>query len=134
MRQNLPELLLYACGVYNLLFVVFHALFWRLFKWHKQLRKLKTYNRAIVQILNLRLIYVLGVFGALCLAYPAELLSASLGHFILGSMAVFWLGRLIEQFVFLPINTRPVYSLALIFFLGTLLHAFPLLLSLLHAS
>lgn len=132
MRQNLPELLLYACGVYNLLFVVFHALFWRLFKWRKQLRKLKDYNRAIMQILNLRLMYVLGVFGMLCLIYTTALLSSSLGHFVLGSMAIFWLGRLVEQFIFLRIKSRPVYILALVFFFGTILHAFPLLLTLLQ--
>ncbi|WP_324678725.1 hypothetical protein [Hymenobacter sp. GOD-10R] len=120
--------------MYNLLFVVFHGLFWRLFRWRKQLRKLKSANRAIVQILNLRLMYVLGVFGILCLIYTKALLSSSLGHFVLGSTAIFWLGRLIEQFIFLRINSRPVYVLALIFFFGTVLHAFPLLLALLQHS
>jgi hypothetical protein len=127
-----PEILLYLCGLYNLGFLAFHAGFWRLFRWRKQLRKLKFYNRALVQILNLRLMYVLAVFAALCLGFTQELTSTLLGRFLLGSMAGFWLGRLIEQLVFLRVNARLVHVLTALFLLGTVLHLLPLLLALLR--
>ncbi|OON69394.1 hypothetical protein [Hymenobacter sp. CRA2] len=125
----MPDILLFLCGVYNLALLAFHAAFWQLFRWHKQLRKLKYYNRAIVSILNLRLMYVFGVFAALCFGFPEELLSTSLGRFLLGSMAVFWLGRLIEQLIFLRVNVRLVHVLTALLFLGTVLHVLPLVLS-----
>lgn len=118
------EAFVYACGVYNLLFLGFHAAFWQLFRWRKQLRKLHPANRGIVQILNLRLMYVFGVFAALCFWFPPELLTTPLG-----SMAVFWLGRLVEQFIFLRIRSGLVHVLTVLFLLGTALHAVPLLLS-----
>lgn len=123
------EAFVYACGGYNLLFLLFHAAFWKLFRWRKQLRKLHPANRGIMQILNLRLMYVFGVFAALCFWFPAELLTTPLGRFVLGSMAVFWLGRLVEQFVLLRLRSVLVHVLTVLFFLGAALHAVPLLLS-----
>jgi hypothetical protein len=125
----MAEKLLYVCGIYNLGFVAFHAMFWKLFRWSKQLKKLKIHNRAIVQILNLRLMYVLAVFGVLCFTFTHELLTTTIGRFVLGSMAVFWLGRLIEQLIFLRVNVRMVLVLTALFFLGTVLHVLPLVLS-----
>eukprot|EP01132_Coremiostelium_polycephalum_P016829 gene16829-20198_t len=48
-------------GAYAFSFAVFHTLFWHLFKWKSELKKLSYANRAIMQILNLRLIYVISL-------------------------------------------------------------------------
>ncbi|UYZ59959.1 hypothetical protein [Hymenobacter latericus] len=127
----MPEALLYACGAYNLLFLVLHATFWRLLRWRKQLKKLDRINRGVMQIMNVRLMYVFVVFAALCFGFPHELVSTPLGRFVLGSIVVFWLGRLIEQFIFLRVKNRVVHWLTIGFFIGTVLHSMPLLLGLL---
>lgn len=123
-------LLLHLCGIYNLLFAVFHAAFWWLFGWKKDLARLHPANRAIMQILNLRLIYVFLLFGALCLLFPQALLNTPLGHFLLGGMALFWLGRLLEQVLLRQVRSWLVHLMTLLFLLGIVLHGLPWWLSL----
>ena len=115
------NLLVYSCGIYSLLFALFHTAFWQLFRWKKALQNLDPVNRAIFQILNLRLIYVFLLAGFLCFAYPAELRQTSLGSGILMGFAIFWLGRLIEQFIFLRINNWRIHLLTGIFTIGIIL-------------
>ncbi|GAA4041245.1 hypothetical protein GCM10022409_29030 [Hymenobacter glaciei] len=114
--------LLYACGIYNLLFAAFHVAFWRLFRWKSELAKLNPVNRAIMQVLNLRLIYVLLLFGALYLLFPEALRTTALGHFLLAGTALCWLGRLVEQLFFLQIRSWQLHFMTLVFVLGTVLH------------
>jgi magnesium-transporting ATPase (P-type) len=68
---------IYICGVHSLLFAVFHMAFWRLFKWRTQLRKMSHVNRAIMQVLNTRLIFIFLLFAFLCFAFPRELYTTS---------------------------------------------------------
>lgn len=114
--------LLFACGGYNLLFALFHLAFWRLFGWRQQLVKLHPANRAIMQILNLRLIYVFLLFGAVYLVFPGQLAGTALGRFLMAGITLFWLGRLVEQFIFLRMRAWQVHLLTLIFVLGVALH------------
>lgn len=118
--------LVYSCGGYNLLFAGFHLLFWQLFGWPQELAKLHPANRAIMQILNLRLIYVFLLFGAVCLRYPTHLLGTPLGRFVLAGMAGFWLGRFLEQLVLLRLQAWQVHLLTVLFALGVVLHGLPL--------
>ena len=55
MTQDLPLLL---CALHSYAFAAFHLAFWRLFGWKRELAKVGLATRAIVQILNLRLVYV----------------------------------------------------------------------------
>lgn len=119
--------LLALCALHSFTFAAFHALFWRLFGWPKTLREAGIANRAIIQIANLRLIYLFATVGALCLALPDELAGTLLGRVLLLGMAGFWLGRLIEQFVFLPYNRPAVHALSATFALGIVLFAWPAL-------
>ena len=50
-------------GFYNLAFLVFHAMFWKIFKWHNELPKLTHINGAIMQVLNLCLMFYFLLFG-----------------------------------------------------------------------
>jgi len=120
------EWMLRLGGLHCLGFALFHLAFWRLFGWKHELAKLSAANRAIVQILNLRLIYVFVGMAVLSLAFTRELLDTRLGHVVLAFMAVFWLGRTIEQFVFLRINDWRVHLLTALFVLGAVLYAIPL--------
>lgn len=119
--------LLALCAAHSFALAAFHLLFWRLFRWREELPRLSVANRAILPILNLRLTYVFLGVGALCLAFPAELVGTALGRAILLGMAGFWIGRLIEQFVYLRVNRPAVHALSAVFALGALLFAWPAL-------
>ena len=120
------EWMLHLGGLHCLGFALFHLAFWRLFGWNRELAKLSAANRAIMQILNLRLIYVFLGMGALSLTFTRELLDTQLGHVVLAFMTLFWLGRTIEQLIFLRINDWRVHLLTALFVLGAVLYAVPL--------
>lgn len=114
------------CGLYSLGFAVFHTQFWRLFDWKHELLKLSPANKAIMQIFNTRLIYLFLFVAAICFFFPEELATTPLGHFFLVGMSLFWLGRMVEQFVFLKKLDHPlVHLLTYVFLLGSILFAIP---------
>ena len=122
------ETLLYLCGVHSLGFAAFHLAFWKLFDWPAALRQTNIATRAVAQILNLRLIYVFLGMALLCFWLPAELLGTRLGHAVLAGMSLFWIGRTLEQFVFLRYNTALIHGLTASFVLGAAFWAAPLFL------
>ncbi len=122
------NLILTICGLYSLGFAVFHAYFWRIFHWKKDLYSLHPGNRAIMQILNMRLIYVFLCMALLCFFFQTALLTTSLGHAILAGCSLFWVGRTIEQFIFLRrLYHWAIHALTAIFILGAILFALPLI-------
>jgi hypothetical protein len=120
------ETLLVLCGVHSLGFAAFHLAFWKLFDWPAALERTNIATRAVTQILNLRLTYVFLGIAALCFWLPAELLGSRLGHALLAGMSLFWIGRTVEQFVFLRYNKPLVHALTALFVLGAALWAAPL--------
>tara|TARA_R110000868_G_scaffold411745_1_gene708505 strand:- start:184 stop:564 length:381 start_codon:yes stop_codon:yes gene_type:complete len=120
---------IYICGLYSFLFGVFHILFWLFFNWKTELQVLSVANRAIMQILNLRLIYYFFFVAILCFIYPIELYTSSLGKAFLAGNALFWLGRTVEQFIFLKINHWKVHVLTCLFTVGIVLFTIPLILN-----
>lgn len=120
------HLVIWLCGVHSLAFAVFHAAFWKLFDWPHDLRGASVATRAVTQILNLRLIYVFLAIAAACFFLPAELAGTRLGQCILGAMSLFWLGRLMEQAIFLRYNNRMLHALSALFAGGAMLFAWPL--------
>lgn len=113
-------------GLHSLAFALFHMAFWKLFGWPQSLAGTTVANRAIVQILNLRLIYIALGIAVLCFAYTDELGDTALGRAVLLGMSLFWVGRTIEQFVFLRINRPVVHVLTALFVLGAVIFAVPL--------
>ena len=120
------QLMMYLCGIYSLGFAIFHMRFWRLFNWRTELEKLEPYNKGIVQIVNIRLIYFFLFVAAICFIFPRELTTTNLGRFFLAGMSLFWLGRAIEQVIFLRIEHRLVHLLTYLFVLGAIMFAIPL--------
>jgi hypothetical protein len=121
------ELIIYFCGLHSLFFAIFHLLFWKIFKWEKDLKKSSAPTREIIQILNLRLIYIFLFYAFLCFFFTRELLTTTLGQTTLVGLSLFWTGRTIEQFVFWkynPLNINLV--LTCMFILGAVLFAFPI--------
>jgi len=121
------QLLIQLAGLHSFGFALFHLAFWKLFQWPRALSETNVATRAVTQILNLRLIYVFAGVGAACLVFTDDLLRTPLGNALLGFMSLFWVGRTIEQFVFLRINRPLVHILTALFVLGALLFALPLL-------
>lgn len=95
--------LIFIGGFYHLAFFGFHLFFWKLFRWKEDLRSLSFINRNVMQILNLRLMWIFLVFAYVSFFHADELLKTALGKAFLISMALFWLMRAIEQFVFFGI-------------------------------
>ena len=127
-ESSMDGIMIFICGVYSLGFAIFHTQFWRLFDWKNDLIKLKPFNKGIIQIANLRLIYFFLFVAAICFFFPHELLTTGLGRFFLGGMSIFWLGRAIEQFIFLKIDHPMVHLMTYLFLIGALLFAAPILL------
>lgn len=121
-----PDLLVQLCGLHSFVFALFHLGFWKLFDWKRDLQRTSVATRAITQILNLRLIYFFVGIGALCFAFTDALHSTALGRALLLFMSLFWVGRTIEQFVFLRVNKPLVHVLTALFVIGAALFALPL--------
>lgn len=126
--MDTPELLVRLGGAHSFGFALFHLAFWKLFDWKRDLARNSLANRAIVQILNLRLIYVFLGMGTACFAFTDALLHTPLGRALLAFMSLFWVGRTVEQFVFLRIRHPRVHALTALFALGALLFAAPIFL------
>jgi hypothetical protein len=121
------ELLVIICGAYSIGFAIFHLAFWKLFDWKNDLKNVSLPNKAIMQILNIRLIYIFLLTAFICFYFPEELYSTRLGKTFLIGNSLFWLGRTVEQFIFLRINNRIVHLLSFLFFVGFIIFLLPAL-------
>mgnify|MGYP001094810747 CR=1 FL=1 len=121
------DLLVQLCGIHSFAFAAFHLAFWKLFDWKRELSKVGPPTRAITQILNLRLVYLFLGIGVLCFVFTRELHATPLGRALLVFMSLFWVGRTIEQFVFLRVNKPLVHALTALFVIGAILFVLPML-------
>lgn len=118
---------LILAALYNLGFAVFHLFFWRLFRWKEDLPRLRPVNRAVMQVLNLSLAFLLFALAYVLMFHPAEMLSTSIGRSLLVILSIFWLLRTIEQILFFRINNRISLAFTMVFLAGSLLHLLPLI-------
>lgn len=88
---------LYLAGALNLGLLVFHAFFWRLFRWRGELAKLSSLNRSVMQIMNLCLMALFAFAAYLSFAHAPAMLTSPLGHALLAGFAVFWILRAAEH-------------------------------------
>ena len=114
-------------GFYNLAFLVFHAMFWKIFKWKNELPKLTHINGAIMQVLNLCLMFCFLLFGYISLFHTSELITSSMGRALLLLMALFWMVRAIEQLVFFSSRRPASIAMTILFLLGFCLYVSPLI-------
>jgi hypothetical protein len=120
------SVLLLLCGLHSLGFAAFHLAFWAVFRWPKTLASTTLANRAILQIANIQLIWLFLCIGGLCLRFPDALIHTSLGRAVMSGMSGFWLLRLIQQFIFLRVDHLLVHVLSMLFALGAVLFALPI--------
>jgi len=81
--------LLYFCGIFNLLLVIFHVLFWKVFNWKTSLDKGTKANKAVTQIMNIQLIYLFLFMAIIYLFYTKELVQSKIGNAVLLGYAGF---------------------------------------------
>ncbi len=113
---------LWIGGFYNLAFLVFHDFFWVIFKWKDDLPKLTPINKAIMQVLNLMLIFTFLIFAYASLFHMSEMLTTPLGKSLTLLIAVFWLIRAILQLVYFSRVKLISYIMFIIFLLGSYLY------------
>ena len=123
----MKEILLLIGGLYNLAFAVFHILFWKIFRWKKSLRRLLPMDRAIMQVLNIRLIYIFFAFAFISFFYPADLISTQLGNVIIFIILFFWLMRAIEQVLFFSLKRKISIIFFFVFLIGCIIYLIPLI-------
>ncbi|NOZ11626.1 MAG: hypothetical protein GXP09_11365 [Gammaproteobacteria bacterium] len=114
-------------GVFNLAFAVFHIFFWKLFSWGQDLASLTPINRAVMQVLNLSLIWAFLGFAVLSIFYAGALIETSLGRVVSGFIATFWFFRALEQVFFFGLRRWLSVVFFVLFLVGSLLYAYPLL-------
>lgn len=123
------EVLVNVGGVYCIALVVFHLLFWRIFKWPEELPRLSSLNQAIMQVLNLSLTFVFVIFANLSIFHADELLHTGLGRSILGLISIFWLLRATQQVVFFRLKHWISWAFLVWFIIGALIYGVPLFLA-----
>ena len=121
----LMKALIIVGGFYNIGLIVFHLLFWRIFNWEHDLRRVSYLNRATMQVLNISLTFAFIIFSYISLAHTTELLTTSLGHSLLVLMALFWLARSIQQILFYKLHHWGSWAFLFLFLSGCLLYAIP---------
>lgn len=120
------NLIVYLCGIHAFGFAIFHLFFWRLFKWKTGLTTISKPNRAILQIANIQLIFLLFFVAIICFLFTQDLHETKLGKAFLIGISIFWFVRTVQQFIFLRINNWMVHTLTILFVIGGLLSALPL--------
>ena len=119
------EALIKAGGIYNMILVIFHLLFWRIFNWEQDLRSLSSLNRSIMPVVNLSLTFVFVIFAYISLVHTTELLSTPLGNSLLILIALFWLARSFLQIIFFKLEHWLSFTFLSYFLVGATLYGIP---------
>ncbi len=83
--------IIFICGLYNIGFAIFHISFWKIFNWDSELKKLSFANKAVMQLLNVQIIYYFIFVAIICFVFPTELITTKFGNFFMGGASMFWL-------------------------------------------
>jgi hypothetical protein len=127
MMNDLSGTTIMIGGVYNLGFAIFHLMFWRIFRWKKDLSRLTFINRSVMQILNLCLTFVFLLMAYISFFNTSELIQTNLGKALLVGFSLFWFLRMIEQIIFFGIRNLISIALTLVFLFGCVIYLIPLI-------
>ena len=125
--NDLSEVMILIGGFYNLGFAIFHLMFWRLFRWKRDLSSLTFINRSVMQILNLCLTFVFLLMAYISFFNTSELIQTNLGKALLVGFSLFWFLRMIEQIIFSRIRNLISIALTLVFLFGCVIYLIPLI-------
>ena len=119
------QALVVAGGVYTIVLIIFHLLFWRIFKWPESLQTLDKVNRSTMQVLNLSITFIFVLFAYVSLMHVDELLGTALGKSMLVLISMLWVFWSIQQLVFYGTSHKASVGLAIYFMIGALLYGIP---------
>jgi len=119
------ETLIKAGGFYNIILVLFHLFFWRIFNWEQDLRSVSSLNRSIMPVVNLSLTFVFVIFAYISLVHSTELLTSPLGNSLLILIALFWLIRSLLQVIFFKLDHWLSSAFLCYFLAGAALYGIP---------
>jgi len=125
--NSFTDTMIFVGGVFNLGFVIFHLMFWRLFRWREDLASLTLINRSVMQILNLCVTFVFLAMAYVSFFHRPELVQTSLGKTILVAFSLFWFLRMVEQVVFFGVKTKVSATFTLVFLVGGVVYLVPAL-------
>ncbi len=120
------EYFIYAGGIYTSLLIVFHLLFWRIFKWRERLAPLDWVNRSTVQVLNLGITFLFVMLAYVSFFHTRELLHSELGKSLLIFISALWFFRAALQIHFYKLKHPASIGLTGYFLLGGILYGAPL--------
>ncbi len=123
------ETLIKLGGFYNILLIIFHVMFWRIFNWREDLKTLSFLNKAIMQVINISLTLVFAIFSYISLAHTNDLLSTPLGNALLSLIALFWFARAAQQVIFFKLKHWSSWAFMFFFVLGGVLYGVPVVYS-----
>ena len=121
------ETLIIAGGAYTVVLIVFHILFWRIFKWPETLDSLSYVNKATMQVLNISITFIFFIFAYVSFAHSQELVSTPLGNSLLVLISCLWVFRAAQQVVFYKLKHKASVGLTLFFLLGAFLYGMPVI-------
>jgi len=123
----MKETLIFAGGIYTVTLIVFHVLFWRIFKWPETLRTLNYVNKATIQVLNISITFIFCIFAYISFAHVNDLLSTQLGRTLLILISLLWLFRAAQQVVFYKLKHGASVGLTIYFLIGAFLYGIPVI-------
>jgi len=119
------EKLIIAGGFYNIALIVFHVMFWRIFKWPETISSLNYINKATIQVLNISITFIFFIFSYISFAHTQELISTPLGTSLLMFMSALWLFRAAQQVIFYKLKHKASIALTIFFLIGAGLYGIP---------
>jgi hypothetical protein len=119
------ETIIYLGGIYNIILIIFHLSFWKIFKWRKELQRMNFVNGGIFQILNISLTFVFIIFAYISFFYYSELLTTELGNVLLKLISFFWFLRAIQQVYFFGLKNKISLVFFVFFIVGAVIYIYP---------
>jgi hypothetical protein len=116
------------CGVYSLVLALFHAGFWKIFKWDADLKNLSdieafSLDRRVMHVLNVMLILCLVGAALACFFFPADLSATRIGKAFMVFWSLFWLVRAVLQPIFFSGKIAVSFIMTAAFLVGAVLFA-----------
>jgi hypothetical protein len=93
------ELHIKIIGILLILLAFLHVIFPRYFKWKSELALLSDINRQMMYVHAFFIALSVFLMGLLCLTLSSELITTSFGKKISLGLGIFWLTRLLFQFI-----------------------------------
>lgn len=122
--MSAAEALMVVGAAFHLGIAIFHMFFARVFGWSEGLSSLGFINRQLMPVMNHCLTFCFLAVAFLSVAFRSELLSSSLGHAVLGLIALFWVWRAMLQVLFFRLRHWVSYAFLVLFAGGAALYGY----------